>query len=71
MKPQNSQMVTTRRDEVFHDNPAIGSFLELLENDIYSGQHLGNLPYDLVQAMFATLTQPVDPTIGVEGDVAL
>jgi antitoxin PrlF len=43
----------------------------LLENDISSGQHLGNLPYDLAQAMFATLTQPVDPAIGIEGDVAL
>ena len=71
MKLQDSQMVTTRGDEVFHENPAIGSFLALLENDISSGQNLGNLPYDLVQAMFATLTQPADPAIGVEGDVAL
>ena len=71
MKPQDSQMVTTRGDEFFHENPAIGSFLALLENDISSGQNLGNLPYDLVQAMFATLTQPADPAIGIEGDVAL
>ncbi len=71
MKPQDSQMVTSRGDEVFPENPDIGSFLALLENDISSGQHLANLPYDLVQAMFATLTQPVDPAIGVEGDVAL
>jgi antitoxin PrlF len=63
-------MVTTRGDEVFHENPAIGSFLVLLENDIFSDKHLGNLPYDLVQAMFATLTQAVDPAIGIEGDVA-
>jgi antitoxin PrlF len=53
-------MVTTSGNEVFHENPAIGSFLALLENDISSGQHLGNLPYDLVQAMFASLTQLVD-----------
>ena len=64
-------MLTTRGDEFSHENPAIESFLALLENDISSGQHLGNLPYDLVQAMFATLTQAVDPAIGVEGDVAL
>ena len=64
-------MITTRGDEVFHENPAIGSFLVLLENDISSGQQLGNLPYDLVQAMFATLTQPVEPATGIEGDVAL
>ncbi len=71
MKPQDSQILTTRGDEFFHENPAIESFLALLENDISSGQHLGNLPYDLVQAMFASLTQPVDPAIGVEGAVAL
>ena len=71
MKPQNSQMVTSRSDEVFHGNPAIGSFLVLLENDISSGQHLLNLTDDLMQAMFATLTQPVDLAIGIEGDVAL
>ena len=71
MKPQDSQMLTTRGDEFFHENPAIGSFLALLENDSSSGQHLCNLPYELVQVMFAKLTQPVDPAIGVEGDVAL
>jgi antitoxin PrlF len=71
MKPQDSQMLTTRGDEFFHENPAIGSFLALLENEIYSGQHLGNLPYDLVQVMFATLTRPIDTAIGIEGDVAL
>lgn len=71
MKPQDSQMVTSRSDEVFHENPAIGSFLVLLENDISSGQHLGNLTDDLMQAMFASLTQPVDLAIGIEGDVAL
>jgi len=71
MKPQELQIVTTRGDEVFHENPAIRSFLVLLENDISSGQHLGNLTYDLVQAMFATLTQPVDPAIDIEGDVSL
>jgi antitoxin PrlF len=64
-------MLITRGDEFFHENPAIGSFLALLENDISSGKHLGNLPYDLVQAMFATLTQAVNPAIGIEGDVAL
>ena len=64
-------MVAARGDEVFHENPAIRSFLVLLENDISSGQHLGNLPYDLVQVMLGTLTQPVDPAIGIEGDAAL
>jgi len=64
-------MVTSRGDEVSHENPAIRSFLVLLENDISSGKHLSNLPYDLVQAMFAKLTQAVDPAIAIEGEVAL
>lgn len=71
MKSQNSQVVTTHGDEVFRENQAISSFLALLENDISSGQHLGNLPYDLLQAIFATLTQQVDLAIDVEAAVAL
>ena len=71
MKSQNSQVVTTHGDEVFRENQAISSFLAPLENDISSGQHLGNLPYDLLQAIFTTLTQQVDLAIDVEAAVAL
>ena len=46
-------------------------FLALLEKDIRTGQHLCALPDSLVQAMLATLTQPVDLDAEIEGDVAL
>ena len=68
---QGSQVIVTRADEPFHEDPAIGAFLALLEKDIRTGQHLCALSDDLVQAMRATLTQPVDLSADIEGDVAL
>lgn len=68
---RGSQVIVTRADETAHEDPAIGSFLALLEKDIRTGQHLCALPDSLVQAMLATLTQPVDLDAQIEGDVAL
>lgn len=68
---RGSQVIVTRADEPSHEDPAIGSFLALLEKDIRSGQRLCNLPDDVVQAMLATLTQPVDFSADIEGDVSL
>jgi antitoxin PrlF len=68
---RGSQVIVTRADETAHEDPAIGSFLALLEKDIRTGQHLCALPDSLVQAMLATLTQPVDLDAEIEGDVAL
>lgn len=68
---RGSQVIVTRADESSHEDPAIGSFLALLEKDIRTGQHLCALPDDLVQAMLVTLTQPVDLDAEIEGDVAL
>jgi antitoxin PrlF len=68
---QGSQVIVTRADEAFHEDPAITSFLDLLEKDIRTGQHLCALPDELVQAMLATLIQPVDLDADIEGDVAL
>ena len=68
---QGSQVIVTRADEAFHEDPAITSFLALLEKDIRTGQHLCALPDELVQAMRATLIQPVDLDADIEGDVAL
>lgn len=68
---RGSQVIVTRADETAHEDPAIGSFLALLEKDIRTGQHLCALPDSLVQAMLATLTQPVDLDADIEGDVAL
>jgi antitoxin PrlF len=66
-----SQVVVSRAEETPHEDPAIASFLALLEKDIRTGQHLCALPDDLVQAMLTTLTQPVDLDANIEGDVAL
>ena len=68
---RGSQVIVTRADELPHEDPAIGSFLALLEKDIRTGQHLCTLPDALVQAMLAALAQPVDLEAGIEGDVAL
>jgi len=45
--------------------------LALLEKDIRTGQRLCTLPDDLMQAMLAAATQPVDLDADIEGDVAL
>lgn len=66
-----TQVVVTRAEESRHEDPAIGSFLELLEADIRNGRHLSNLPDDLVQAMLATLPESVDLTTDIEGEVDL
>lgn len=68
---RGSQVIVTRAEEPSHDDPAIGSFLALLEKDIRTGQHLCALPGELVQALLATLSQPVDLAADIEGDVAL
>jgi len=68
---QGSQVIVTRAEESSHEDPAIGSFLALLEKDIRSGQNLCTLPDELVRAMLATLTQPVDPGPDIQGDVVL
>lgn len=68
---RGSQVVVTRADDSPHEDPAIGSFLALLEKDIQSGQRLCNLPDEVVQAMQAVLERPVDLGAEIEGDVAL
>lgn len=68
---QGSQVIVTRADEASNDDPAIGAFLAMLEKDIRTGQHLCALPDELVQAMLATPTQPVDLDADIDGDVAM
>jgi antitoxin PrlF len=68
---RGSQVIMTRAEDAVHEDPAIGSFLALLETDIRNGRNLSSLPDDLVQAMLATLTQPADLAAEMEGDVAL
>ena len=65
-----SQVVVTRAEDE-HADPAIGSFLALLEKDIQSGRHITALPDDLARAMLAAIKHPVDLNEEIVGDVAL
>ena len=67
---RGSQIVVTRVEDE-HVDPAIGSFLALLEKDIKSGRNVTALPPALARAMLATLKRPVDLGEEIEGDVAL
>jgi antitoxin PrlF len=68
---RGSQVIVTRAEDSVHEDPAIGSFLAVLETDIRNGRHLSSLPEGLVQAILATLPQPFDLASDIEGDVAL
>ena len=68
---RGSQVIVTRADESSQEDPAIASFLALLEKDIHMGKHLCNSPHGLVQAMQAVASLPVDLDANIEGDAAL
>lgn len=68
---RGSQVVVSRVEDEPHEDPAIGSFLALLEKDIQSGRHITTLPDDVARAMLATLKRPVDLDEEIEGDVTL
>lgn len=54
-----------------HADPAIASFLGLLEQDIAAGRHIGSLPEGLAAAMQAELQEPAADDDEILGDVAL
>lgn len=65
------RVVVTRVTDEPNEDPAIGSFLALLEKDIQSGRRVTTLPDDLARSMFAALGKQVDINEDIEGDVAL
>lgn len=65
-----SEIVISRVTET-HEDPAIASFLSLLEKDIQTGQHITSLPDALAQAMLASLSNQIDLDADIDGDVAL
>ena len=65
------RVIVTRVTDEPHEDPAISSFLALLEKDIRSGQHITTLPDSLVRSMLAALGKRVDLNEDIEGDVAL
>lgn len=66
-----SQVIVTRVENEFHEDPAIEGFLALLEKDIASGQHISTLPRDLARSMLSAIKRPVDLSEDIDGDVAL
>ena len=65
------RVIVTRVTDEPHEDPAIGSFLTLLEKDIESGRNITRLPDDLAHAMLAKLSKSVDLNEDIEGDVVL
>ena len=68
----NGDLVTVSRvsDEP-HQDPAIGSFLALLEQDIRTGRNITSLPEDLMRSMAAVLEKNIDPGEDIVGEVEL
>jgi len=67
---RGSEVIVTRAN-ADHEDPAIGAFLGLLEQDVRQGKHVGTLPDDLARAMLANLGHPADLDEHIEGEVAL
>lgn len=65
------RVVVTRVEDEPHEDPAIASFLTLLEKDIRSGKHITTMPDDLARSMLTALGKPVDQNEDIVGDVAL
>ena len=63
--------VIVSRVPTAHEDPAIAGFLQMLEQDMQSGRHIGSLPDGLAQALVAAAAQPVDLDADIHGDVAL
>ena len=68
---RGTQVVVSRVDNEGHEDPAIASFLALLEKDIAAGQHISTLPDELAIALLSAIKRPVDPGEDIPGDVAL
>lgn len=67
----NDRVIVTRVTDDSHEDPAIGSFLALLEKDLQTGRNITTLPDDLVRTMIARLGRQVDLDEDIQGDVAL
>ena len=68
---KGGRITVTRVIDEPHEDPAIGSFLALLEKDIQCGRRITTLPHDLARSMLAALGKPVDLNDDIVGDVAL
>jgi antitoxin PrlF len=64
-------VIVSRVTNESHEDPAISSFLALLEKDIQTGQNVTTLPDDLARSMLATVSKAVDLDEEIVGNVAL
>jgi antitoxin PrlF len=68
---RGTQVFVSRVEDAQHEDPAIASFLALLEKDIECGRHFSTLPQELASSILAASKQQVDLTAEIEGDVVL
>ncbi len=67
---EGGEVVVTRA-EAEHEDPAIGSFLELLARDIQAGRYVRDLPEDLARAMLEHAGHSAKLDEEIDGEVAL
>lgn len=68
---QGSQVIVTRVDEASNEDPAIASFLSLLEQDISAGRNVTGIPTELARSMIEAAKTAGDLEEDIDGDVAL
>ncbi len=66
---RGNEIVITGEDE--HADPALASFLNLLEQDIAHGRHVSALPDDLAKSLVTSLEHDQGHDQEISGDVAL
>ena len=67
---EDGQVVVSRADAE-HEDPAIGSFLDLLAGDIRAGRYVRAMPDDLARDMLEQARREAGPDEDIDGDVAL
>ena len=68
---EEDRVTVSRVTDEAHEDPAIASFLALLEKDIRAGQNLAPIPDSLMKSRLASLGGEVDLRVDIEGDVEL
>ena len=66
---RGNEIVITGEDQ--HADPALASFLNLLEQDIAHGRHVSTLPDDLAKSLVTALEHNQSHDQEISGDVAL
>lgn len=67
---EDGQIVVSRADAE-HEDPAIGTFLDLLAKDIETARHVQGLPDDLARAMLEQAGRDISLDQEIDGDVVL